>query len=147
MTQAILAFYNQNIWSKKCTRQTKQTFHWILQVIGSSSAIIGIIVEYIGRSKKSKAHFSSTHSIIGLIAGILTLITMFGGISALWSIKLKQYARPICFKLAHHVSGIIVFLLGKSPLQKYNFFFIKFKLFEYYDLLAFFRNDCSFLWV
>lgn len=113
MAQAIMVFYSQNIWSKKYPRHTQRRLHWILQVIGSSAAIIGIIIEYIGRWQKSKDHFISTHSTIGLIAGIFMLITMCGGVSALWSTELKKYARPIYFKLAHNFGGIAVFTTGK----------------------------------
>ena len=118
MTQAILAFYSENVWSKPCGRQTKKTIHWVLQAVGSSIAIFGIVIEYIGReqiareTKKPKPHFSNTHSIIGLIAAIFTFIGMLNGISALWSIKLKKYARPVYFKLAHNLSGTIAFILG-----------------------------------
>lgn len=113
MAQAIMMFYSQNIWSKRYPRHTQRTFHWILQVIGSSAAILGIIIEYIGRWQKSKNHFISTHSTVGLIAGIFLLVTMLGGISALWSTKLKKYVRPIFIKMAHTFSGIAVFILGK----------------------------------
>lgn len=113
MTQAILAFYSENVWSKQHTRQTQKTIHWVLQTVGSLAAILGIIIEYIGRSQKSKPHFSSTHSTIGLIAAICTLIGMLNGISALWSIELKHYARPIYFKFAHNLNGIVAFKLGK----------------------------------
>lgn len=113
MAQAIMTFYSFNLWSKRLPRQTQRTLHWILQVIGSSAALLGIIIEFIGRWQKSKDHFISTHSTIGLIAGIFMLITLLGGVSALWSTKLKKYARPIHFKLAHNFSGISVFILGK----------------------------------
>lgn len=113
MTESILAFYSENVWSKEHTRQTQKTLHWILQAVGSWAAITGMIIEYIGRSQKSKSHFSSTHSIIGLIAGIFTLIGMLNGISALWSVELKKYARPVYFKLAHNLNGIAAFVLGE----------------------------------
>lgn len=114
MTQAILAFYSENVWSKQHTRQTQKTIHWVLQAVGSSVAILGIIIEYIGRSQKSKPHFSSTHSTIGLIAAIFTFIGMLNGISALWSLELKIYVRPIYLKLAHNLNGIAAFVLGKT---------------------------------
>lgn len=113
MTQAILAFYSENVWSKQHTRQMQKTIHWILQALGSSAAITGIVIEYIGRNLKSKAHFSSTHSTIGLIAVIFTFIGMINGVSALWSVKLKKFARPVYFKLAHNLNGMIAFVLGK----------------------------------
>lgn len=113
MAQAIMALYPRNIWSKAYPSNTQRTLHWILQCIGSSTVLAGIIIEYIGRWQKSKDHFISTHSTIGLIAGISTLIVMLSGTSALWSIKLKKYARPLYFKLMHTVGGMTVFILGK----------------------------------
>lgn len=123
MTQAILAFYSENVWSKQHTRQTQKTIHWVLQAVGSSAALLGIVIEYIGRSQKSKPHFSSTHSTIGLIAAIFTFIGMLNGISALWSNQLKNYARPVYFKLAHNLNGIIAFILGDFNLIFLSFFF------------------------
>lgn len=116
MTQAILAFYSENVWSKQHTRQTQKTIHWVLQAIGSTAAIAGIITEYIGRSFKSKSHFSSTHSVIGLIAVIFTFFSMINGISTLWSIKLKKFARPVYFKLIHNLNGMLAFVLGMVAL-------------------------------
>lgn len=112
MVQSISVFYSENVWSKQRPRQTQKTIHWILQSIGSTAVIAGVIIEYIGRSLKSKSHFSSTHSTIGLIALIFTLIGMLNGISALWSVQLGKYMRPIYFKLAHNMTGIIAFVLG-----------------------------------
>lgn len=112
MTQAILAFYSENLWSKRYKRDTKKTIHWIVQAVGSTSAIVGMIIEFIGRSQKGKNHIISTHSTIGLIAGIFTLIGMFNGISALWSTKLKQYIGPVYLKLMHNLNGILAFVLG-----------------------------------
>lgn len=137
MAQAIMAFYSQNIWSKKHPRHTQRTLHWVLQVIGSSAAIIGIITEYIGRWQKSKNHFISTHSTIGLIAGICTLITMMSGISALWSTKLKKYARPIYFKLMHNFGGMTVFILGKFYQENPNYYR------WYQEEFYFHRNDST----
>ncbi|XP_031624356.1 cytochrome b561 domain-containing protein 2-like [Contarinia nasturtii] len=116
MTQSILAFYSENVWSKEHKRQTQKKLHWVLQAVGSSAAIVGMIVEYIGRSQKLKSHFSSTHSIIGLIAGIWTLTGMFNGIFALWAVELKKYFRPIYLKLAHNLNGLIAFVLGMTSL-------------------------------
>lgn len=117
MTQAILAFYSQNLWSKQYPRQTQRTLHWILQIVGSSAAIIGMIIEFIGRSQKGKSHFKSIHSLFGLTAGILAVISMLGGVSALWSFEIRKYVRPIYFKLAHNLNGITAFVLGKSSHQ------------------------------
>lgn len=105
----------------------------MLQLIGSSAAIIGMIIEYIGRSQKGKSHITSTHSLVGLVAGVLALIGMLGGVSALWSFELKTYARPVYFKFAHNLVGITAFVLGKFFLQCFLFRWnlLKFNSFRY----------------
>lgn len=109
MTQAILAFYSQNVWSQYHSQPVKRRLHWVLQAIGSSMAIIGMIIEYWNR----RTHFQTKHSIIGLIAGILTLISMFNGVSALWSIELRKYVAPIYMKYVHILTGTAAFVLGE----------------------------------
>lgn len=113
MAEAILAFYPLNAWSQLHTRQTKKTIHWVLQAIGSISAIAGMIIEFISRFQNSKYHFVSTHSIIGLIAGVFTIIGMLNGLLALWSIELKTRVKPIYLKFIHNLNGIAAFVLGK----------------------------------
>lgn len=115
MTQSIMAFYSQNVWSKTYTRQTQRTFHWVLQAAGSSIAMIGIIFEYVSREQKNKKHFKAGHGLVGLIAAILTLVSMLGGVSALYSNYLKKFVRPVFLKLAHNLNGIAAFVLGKFP--------------------------------
>lgn len=107
-----MSFYSENVWSNGLSRQSKRTIHWILQAVGSILAIIGSILEFISRWQKGKVHFNSTHSVLGLIAVILTVIAMFNGISALWSTELKRYIRPVYLKLVHNIVGIAAFVVG-----------------------------------
>lgn len=107
-----MAFYSENVWSSGLSRQSKRTIHWILQLVGSSMAIIGATLEFISRDQKGKVHFKSTHAILGLIAVIFTIIAMFNGISALWSTELKRYVRPVYLKLVHNMVGITAFVVG-----------------------------------
>lgn len=120
MTQSILAFYSQNVWSKDYARPRQKTFHWVLQAVGSTMAIAGMVTEFYGRSQKNKNHIISTHSTIGLIAGIFTLIGMFNGVSALWSVELRKYVRPVYLKLLHNLNGIAAFVLGKIVFNLFN---------------------------
>lgn len=113
MTQSILAFYSQNVWSKELSRPAQRTFHWVLQATGSTAAIIGMIIEFVYRNQRSKEHFATTHSIVGLTAGIFTLIGMLNGVSALWSVELRRYISPVYLKLAHNMNGIAALVLGK----------------------------------
>ena len=71
MTESIMAFYAHNVWSKEHSRQTQRTIHWVLQAMGSCAAIAGMITVYVGLEKVSKGHLMTTHSKLGLAAGIL----------------------------------------------------------------------------
>lgn len=112
MTQSILAFYSENVWSKQHSRQTHKTLHWVLQGLGSSAAIAGMIIEFINRWQSSKNHFISTHSIVGLTAFILTVLGMLNGVAALWSVEMRRYVKPVYLKMAHNLNGIAAFVLG-----------------------------------
>lgn len=114
MTQSIMAFYSENVWSSGFSRQSKRTIHWMLQALGSTLAIVGFILEFVSRWQKGKVHFNSTHSVLGLIAIIFTVIAMCNGISALWSTELKRYVRPAYLKLGHNIVGIAAFVIGMA---------------------------------
>lgn len=110
-----MTLYKENVWSKNHSRQTQRTLHWVMQLIGSMTAFAGISCEFIGHVNGTTfytGHFTTRHSVIGLIAAIFTLIGMISGMSSLWSANLKQYTRPIYFKLVHNFVGIAAFVLG-----------------------------------
>lgn len=108
-----MSLYSQNMWSKSYDRKKQRTLHWVLQAIGSSIAIFGIVLEYISREKKGKKHFKEGHGLVGLIAAILTIITMLNGVSALWSVNFYKYIKPAYLKLIHNLNGIAAFVCGK----------------------------------
>lgn len=109
MTEAIMALYAQNVWSQYHSHYVKRTIHWVLQAIGSSMAIVGIIIEYVNRP----THFRTKHSVIGLIATIFTLIGFMNGTSALWSFEIRKYVAPVFMKYFHVWTGILAFVLGE----------------------------------
>lgn len=45
MAESILVYYENNTWSNLFRRQTKNHIHWILQVLGSAAALVGIGLE------------------------------------------------------------------------------------------------------
>lgn len=122
MTQSIMSFYSENVWSKDHSRNTQRTLHWVLQAVGSSAALAGMSFEFTYAWKHDLEHFTSTHSIIGLTAGILTIIGMLNGISALWSVELRKLVRPVYVKLAHNLTGISAFVLGECIVSTLIYF-------------------------
>lgn len=63
MCEAILSLYNSNSWTQIHEKRAKTNLHWILQAIGSSMAIAGMVIEFINRD----IHFRTRHSKIGKI--------------------------------------------------------------------------------
>lgn len=112
MAEALMTFYPHNIWSKKLTRETQTTCHWVLQTLGSATVVAGIITEYVSRQNSSKNHLSSAHSIIGFIALIFTLLGMLNGMFLTWPKDLKKSANHVYIKLAHNITGITAYVLG-----------------------------------
>lgn len=104
-----MSFYSQNVWSQQHSRKTKRTLHWLMQAVGSIGAITGMIIEF----WQKQNHFQSTHAKLGLSAGIFTAIGMLNGISALWSIELRAFLKPLYWKFIHNLAGITAFVLGK----------------------------------
>lgn len=113
MAEAILTFYSENSWTKMTKRSTKRYLHVILQIIGSGMAIVGIVIYIIDRGDRGKAHFNSTHGILGLISLIFLIITCLNGATAFFAIRMKMVIKPIYNKMFHNVMGILAFTVGK----------------------------------
>lgn len=78
MTEGILAMYKHNTLTLLAnTKRNKTKIHWILQAVGGSFAILGIIVQIISRSRLGKPHFSLIHSIIGIEIVIVFRLYVF----------------------------------------------------------------------
>ncbi|CAG9798733.1 unnamed protein product [Chironomus riparius] len=113
MAEGILAMYKRNTLTLLADSKGKKTLiHWILQTSGGVLAIVGIVVQIISRFRLGKPHFSLIHSIIGLISFIFLILSIISGCSALYSIELKRYLKPIFSKFIHNLLAIIAFVTG-----------------------------------
>lgn len=112
MAEAILALYASNGWSFFHSARTKRNIHWIMQVIGSTMAIVGTIILYPQRP----IHFKTVHSVTGLISLILTVIALINGIAALWPVQFysKYNIRPVVSKVLHNFVGVSAFVIGEQ---------------------------------
>lgn len=112
MAEAIMTLYSSNCWSFFYAPKTKRTIHWIMQVVGSSLAIIGTVILYPTR----KSHFKTIHSITGLISLVFAAIACINGIAAInpHSVFKKYRIRPVVSKLYHNFVGLSSFVLGEK---------------------------------
>ncbi|KAI8420129.1 hypothetical protein MSG28_008708 [Choristoneura fumiferana] len=83
MAQAILTFSPHNGWSVSLSYRDKKVAHWVMQVVGAILATTGSII----RISNIATNFQSPHGILGLIAMILTFISLIGGAINLYTKK------------------------------------------------------------
>lgn len=117
MAEAILAFYEMNALTLSVSRQRRKTIHWIVQTIGFIVTFIGVMLEFIRREKYGSTHFTTAHSITGLIAGIFSLISLINGVVASKAYQLRYSIKPIYSKILHNLTGILCFVIGNFMLK------------------------------
>lgn len=114
MAESIMVFYSGTTWAQAFTQPQRRTIHWVMQVIGSICIIVGIGLEIYFRETKNKRHFSSPHSILGLVSLILLVLSMCNGVGSLYAVELRRRIKPIYLKLSHHFIGLACFVLGMA---------------------------------
>ncbi|XP_028037623.1 cytochrome b561 domain-containing protein 2-like [Bombyx mandarina] len=112
MTSAINAITPGDFATEWMPIRLRSARHWLLQVVGFIFITAGFFVILINKIINGKDHFTSLHAKFGLSSLILMLVTMMGGLGALYSLKLKNYLAPIYTKLLHASIGLLTFVLG-----------------------------------
>lgn len=111
MTEAILCFSNENIFTRNFNHKERVTLHWILQTAGGCLIAAAFAVIIASKNSKGKPHFSTWHGIVGLVAIVATAVAIFGGVVAKYSFPLRQIIRPVTVKVLHSLLGIVVYIL------------------------------------
>lgn len=118
MLEGIMMFYSENVWSSQLSRPIKRCVHWIIQLIGSSLALSGVVVQF--ATTTNGPHFHTIHSTFGLIATIFLLISMCSGVFALKSFSWRKFLKPALVKCFHYVIGSSTVILGSFT----SFYFV-----------------------
>lgn len=116
MAESIMVFYSGTSWAQALTQPQRRTTHWVMQAVGSTCIIVGIGLEIYWRQINNKAHFHGAHSILGLVALILLVLSMCNGIGSLYAIELRKRIKPIYLKLSHQFIGLACFVLGMAAI-------------------------------
>lgn len=109
MTEAILCFSNENIFTRYLNHKERMTFHWILQIVGSCLLTVAFTVIVLSKNTKNKPHFATWHGIIGLVTTIGVALAMVGGVIAKYSFPIRKIIRPVTVKVIHSIFGCIVY--------------------------------------
>lgn len=111
MTEAILTFSNENIFTRYLNHKERMKFHWILQIVGSCLLAVAFTVIIISKNNNGKPHFATWHGIFGLIATIWVVLAMIGGVVAKYSFPIRKIIRPVTVKVIHSIFGCVVYAL------------------------------------
>lgn len=112
MTSAVNAITPGDLATEWMPMRLRSARHWVLQVLGGIIILTGFLIILSNKIINGKEHFVSLHAKFGLSSFIFMLVTMLGGLGALYSLKLKHYLAPIYTKILHATVGLVTFLLG-----------------------------------
>ncbi|RZC33491.1 cytochrome b561 domain-containing protein 2-like, partial [Asbolus verrucosus] len=110
MSEALLLFAPDELWSVQLTRKQKYWIHASLISIGTILVTVGCIETFC--FIKEGYHLYTVHGITGLIAMISFIVSLFLGLMANYSQKLSAYARPVMFKFTHNFIGLLGYIIG-----------------------------------
>lgn len=105
----MLCFSNSNVLTHRLKFKTKVFLHWTLQVAAGICITGGLVSAVIRKIQRDKSHFKSYHAIFGLIAIILSLLTMLNGIPTKYSYRLRRNIRPVFAKIGHATLSLITY--------------------------------------
>ncbi|KAF2892927.1 hypothetical protein ILUMI_13241 [Ignelater luminosus] len=109
--EALILFSNDNVWSQEISRKQKYWIHGILIFIGSFFIITGIALEIDNRVKLGVSHFTSAHSITGLIAMIFVIFALICGPMAFSTSIVTRWVSSQWLKLIHNILGQLTHIL------------------------------------
>uniref|UniRef100_A0A182QGU3 ascorbate ferrireductase (transmembrane) n=1 Tax=Anopheles farauti TaxID=69004 RepID=A0A182QGU3_9DIPT len=101
---------------QRATYTTRRTIHWIVQSIAVAFILTGTVLQYINREMKHKHHFTSAHSIVGLVSVAFIVVSLASGMVALFGWELRKRLKPLWSKRLHRAAGVVGFLAGIAAL-------------------------------
>ncbi|MBN3288608.1 C56D2 protein, partial [Polyodon spathula] len=115
VTEALLIFSPDSSPIQRFSHKIKGRYHWILQTLATTCALLGLAAIFYNKHLNNKPHFATWHGLVGLLTVLFAVMQSLGGVFLLfpklargWSLaKLKRY---------HAASGLVGYLLGCSSL-------------------------------
>ncbi|EFN76218.1 Cytochrome b561 domain-containing protein 2 [Harpegnathos saltator] len=111
ITEAVFSVSGEAYIASKLPKRNRVTIHWILHTIGLSLVGIGLIIIIVNKIRFNGSHFATTHSQLGLVTIILSVLTAVFGIATKNITWLYPRERPILFKSTHALGGTAVLIL------------------------------------
>ncbi|CAO1440387.1 unnamed protein product [Diamesa hyperborea] len=117
MAQGITAMADNNVFTHSMGYQKRVLTHWILQATALVFITIGQSSIFINKVRLGKSHYQSTHSVLGLITFLLTILTACGGVFTKYSFQLRKYIKPLYIKMAHSFIGIASYVMACTTIS------------------------------
>ncbi|XP_070594847.1 transmembrane reductase CYB561D2 isoform X1 [Erythrolamprus reginae] len=116
MTEALLTFSPESSLLRSFSRKAKVRFHWALQLLALSCALLGLAIIIYNKYLNGKEHFVTWHGQTGLLTVVYASLQCMGGLVLLYPKLMKNWTLSK-LKLYHATSGLIGYLLGCASLM------------------------------
>nr|CAI5848367.1 unnamed protein product [Callosobruchus analis] len=116
MSGGIWCFADSNVWLQGIRRSTRYYIHGAFLLGALILMTVGISLEIYSRSQVGKPHFSTNHSITGLVSWILAFISCILGVTSFFSQRLRSIVKPVNLKLLHSFFALASFSIGIASL-------------------------------
>ncbi|KAG4072275.1 hypothetical protein HA402_004207 [Bradysia odoriphaga] len=114
MAEAIIGIYQGNSWSRQHSRRSRFNIHWIMQAVGSTLSISGVLVQWFAYGKH---HMNNYHAFLGIISIFFMMGAFLNGTIALWAPEIRKWIKPVYSRWFHNVIGIIAFAIGMASIS------------------------------
>ncbi|MBN3295081.1 C56D2 protein, partial [Amia calva] len=115
MTEALLLFSPDCSPLQHFSHKVKGRYHWILQSLSASCAVLGLVVIFYNKQLNNKSHFVTWHGLVGLLTVLYAVLQSLGGVSLLYPKLVKRWSLSK-LKRYHATSGLLAYLLGCTSL-------------------------------
>ena len=137
MTEGFLIFLPESILTRGWKHHQLVKLHWLLQTVAFCCIALGLIAVVTIKIMVGNPHFSFPHSITGLVAVILAVLTGMGGVV----IRMGPYKKGPSLaqlKLGHVGLGLVAYFVGIATLLLGYFttYFAKLVQFEWRVFMA-----------
>ncbi|XP_032996505.1 cytochrome b561 domain-containing protein 2 [Lacerta agilis] len=116
MTEALLTFSPESSLLQSFSRKAKVRFHWALQLLSLTCAVLGLAIISYNKYRKGKDHFVTWHGLTGLLTVLYASMQCMGGLALLYPKLMKNWTLSK-LKLYHATSGLIGYILGCASLM------------------------------
>lgn len=111
ITEAVFSVSGEAYIASRLPRRSRVMIHWILHTIGLTIIGIGLIIIIVNKINHNNSHFATTHSQLGLVTIILSVLTASFGILANNTVWIYPRVRPVLVKVSHACGGIGIVVL------------------------------------